>query len=181
MQRSFVMNRPRDVEQSWTCVSLRRYRFREEELAITSSPGSRYLVISPCYNYTYHRGAVARLRRSYNKDVRFSHLSSRRHGEAVDEIGASDRENFQPRIFTEGVSTLLPFSVRKTRRRGGKKTRQRTRVVWTCGGGEAMESLKVRACTKVRGTSKANMERARGVANGNRGARNSSPVGVSLY
>lgn len=121
MQRSFVMNRPRDVEQSWTCVSLRRYRFREEELAITSSAGSRYLVISPCYNYTYHRGAVARLRRSYNKDVRFSPLSSRRHGEAVDEIGASDRENFQPRIFTEGVSTLLPFSVRKTRRRGGKK------------------------------------------------------------
>lgn len=180
MQRSFVMNRPRDVEQSWTCVSLRRYRFREEELAITSSPGSRYLVISPCYNYTYHRGAVARLRRSYNKDVRFSPLSSRRYGEAVDEIGASDRENFQPRIFTEGVSTLLPSSVRKTRRRGGKKPGNE-RGWFERGGGEAMESLKVRARTKVRGTSKANMERARGVANGNRGARNSSPVGVSLY
>lgn len=142
MQRSFVMNRPRDVEQSWTCVSLRRYRFREEELAITSSPGSRYLVISPCYNYTYHRGAVARLRRSYNKDVRFSHLSSRRHGEAVDEIGASDRENFQPRIFTEGVSTLLPFSVRKTRRRGGKNqaTNEDGLNVWRRGGNGIVES-----------------------------------------
>lgn len=43
------------------------------------------------------------------------------------------------------------------------------------------ESLKVKARTRVRGTSKANMERAREVANGNRGARNSLPVGVSLY
>lgn len=140
MQRSFVMNRPRDVEQSWTCL-IKAYRFREEELAITSSVGSRYLVISPCYNYTYHRGAVARLRRSYNKDVRFSPLfpppwrgSRRNWSQWPWKFSATD--------FHGGRLDPSSFQRTKNTTKGWKKARQRTRVVWTWrrGSNEIVES-----------------------------------------